>query len=54
MSAACPSVLRRQINPCGLEAQVMTRLEDLLENPPEMAEVKARLIAAFGRVFPGV
>ena len=41
----------RQINPCGLEAQVMTRLVDLLDTPPTMDVVKIHLHATCQKVF---
>lgn len=41
----------RQINPCGLESQVMTSLEQLLNRHIPMSEVKQAFIESFQAVF---
>lgn len=41
----------RQINPCGLESQIMTSMADCLQRPLAVAKVKPVLVSAFARVF---
>ncbi len=41
----------RQINPCGLESQVMTTMEQLLSSPIEFLSVQEALIHSFSSVF---
>lgn len=41
----------RQINPCGLQSQVMTSMEQILREKPAMDNVKQKLVTAFEAVF---
>jgi lipoyl(octanoyl) transferase len=41
----------RQINPCGLESQVMTSMSEHLQKPVDMQSVKDTLIQSIGTVF---
>lgn len=39
----------QRINPCGYQGLAMTQLQDLLPNPPGLAEVQTQLVAEFAR-----
>lgn len=40
-----------QINPCGLDSTVMTRMADVLDTSVNMADVKAALVKSYEQVF---
>lgn len=39
----------QRINPCGYQGLAMTQMQDLLPNPPGLAEVQIQLVAEFAR-----
>jgi lipoate-protein ligase B len=41
----------RQINPCGLESQVMTSMAQCLDRPVDLVDVHTALVWHFHRIF---
>lgn len=39
----------QRINPCGYQGLAMTQIQNLIPNPPTIAEVQAQLVAEFAR-----